>query len=296
MTDADPRPSGLSHLLKRLWSRLTGRTDEKEELLEQLREAEAHDVIDADAVSMMEGVLQVSDLAVRDLMVPRAQMDVIDIEQPLQEILEFVIQTAHSRFPVFENKRDNIIGVLLAKDILKVMADENQDIRGLLRPAVFVPESKRLNVMLRDFRLNRNHIAMVVDEYGGVSGLITIEDVLEQIVGDIEDEHDIEEEDDNILPMPHLDGQFRIRALTPLEQFNAHFESALSDESADTIGGFVTDRLGRVPHKEEVVELEGFVFEIQRADARMVHMLLVRRAAVAVEDADNALTGPELGR
>lgn len=296
MTDADPRSSGLSHLLKRLWSRLTGRTDEKEELLEQLREAEAHDVIDADAVSMMEGVLQVSDLAVRDLMVPRAQMDVIDIEQPLQEILEFVIQTAHSRFPVFENKRDNIIGVLLAKDILKVMADENQDIRGLLRPAVFVPESKRLNVMLRDFRLNRNHIAMVVDEYGGVSGLITIEDVLEQIVGDIEDEHDIEEEDDNILPMPHQDGQFRIRALTPLEQFNAHFESSLSDESADTIGGFVTDRLGRVPHKEEVVELDGFVFEIQRADARMVHMLLVQRAEVAVEDADNALTGPELGR
>lgn len=296
MSDADPRPSGLSHLLKRLWSRLTGRTDEKEELLEQLREAEAHDVIDADAVSMMEGVLQVSDLAVRDLMVPRAQMDVIDIEQPLQEILEFVIQTAHSRFPVFENKRDNIIGVLLAKDILKVMADENQDIRGLLRPAVFVPESKRLNVMLRDFRLNRNHIAMVVDEYGGVSGLITIEDVLEQIVGDIEDEHDIEEEDDNILPMPHQDGQFRIRALTPLEQFNAHFESSLSDESADTIGGFVTDRLGRVPHKEEVVELDGFVFEIQRADARMVHMLLVQRAEVAVEDADDALTGPELGR
>ncbi|MBM3377605.1 MAG: CBS domain-containing protein [Betaproteobacteria bacterium] len=296
MTDADPRSSGLSHLLKRLWSRLTGRTDEKEELLEQLREAEAHDVIDADAVSMMEGVLQVSDLAVRDLMVPRAQMDVIDIEQPLQEILEFVIQTAHSRFPVFENKRDNIIGVLLAKDILKVMADESQDIRGLLRPAVFVPESKRLNIMLRDFRLNRNHIAMVVDEYGGVSGLITIEDVLEQIVGDIEDEHDIEEEDDNILPVPHLEGQFRIRALTPLEQFNAHFESSLSDESADTIGGFVTDRLGRVPHKEEVVELEGFVFEIQRADARMVHMLLVQRAEVAVEDADNALTGPELGR
>ena len=296
MTDADPRSSGLSHLLKRLWSRLTGRTDEKEELLEQLREAEAHDVIDADAVSMMEGVLQVSDLAVRDLMVPRAQMDVIDIEQPLQEILEFVIQTAHSRFPVFENKRDNIIGVLLAKDILKVMADESQDIRGLLRPAVFVPESKRLNIMLRDFRLNRNHIAMVVDEYGGVSGLITIEDVLEQIVGDIEDEHDIEEEDDNILPMPHQDGQFRIRALTPLEQFNAHFESSLSDESADTIGGFVTDRLGRVPHKEEVVELDGFVFEIQRADARMVHMLLVQRAEVAVEDADNALTGPELGR
>ncbi|MEY3970003.1 MAG: hypothetical protein RL617_1016 [Pseudomonadota bacterium] len=296
MTDADPRPSGLSHLLKRLWSRLTGRTDEKEELLEQLREAEAHDVIDADAVSMMEGVLQVSDLAVRDLMVPRAQMDVIDIEQPLQEILEFVIQTAHSRFPVFESKRDNIIGVLLAKDILKVMADEDQDIRGLLRPAVFVPESKRLNIMLRDFRLNRNHIAMVVDEYGGVSGLITIEDVLEQIVGDIEDEHDIEEEDDNILPVPHHDGQFRIRALTPLEQFNAHFESSLSDESADTIGGFVTDRLGRVPHKEEVVEIDGFLFEIQRADARMVHMLLVRRAAVAVEDTDNALTGPELGR
>ena len=277
MTDADPRPSGLSHLLKRLWSRLTGRTDEKEELLEQLREAEAHDVIDADAVSMMEGVLQVSDLAVRDLMVPRAQMDVIDIEQPLQEILEFVIQTAHSRFPVFENKRDNIIGVLLAKDILKVMADENQDIRGLLRPAVFVPESKRLNVMLRDFRLNRNHIAMVIDEYGGVSGLITIEDVLEQIVGDIEDEHDIEEEDDNILPMPHLDGQFRIRALTPLEQFNTAFEVSLSDEQVDTIGGYVTDHLGRVPRRGEAIELGGFRFDVQRADARQVHVLIAER-------------------
>jgi magnesium and cobalt transporter len=277
MTDADPRPSGLSHLLKRLWSRLTGRTDEKEEFLEQLREAEAHDVIDADAVSMMEGVLQVSDLAVRDLMVPRAQMDVIDIEQPLQEILEFVIQTAHSRFPVFENKRDNIIGVLLAKDILKVMADENQDIRGLLRPAVFVPESKRLNVMLRDFRLNRNHIAMVIDEYGGVSGLITIEDVLEQIVGDIEDEHDIEEEDDNILPMPHLDGQFRIRALTPLEQFNTAFEVSLSDEQVDTIGGYVTDHLGRVPRRGEAIELGGFRFDVQRADARQVHVLIAER-------------------
>jgi magnesium and cobalt transporter len=158
-----------------------------------------------------------------------------------------------------------------------VLANDEKDIRGLLRPAVFVPESKRLNVLLRDFRNNRNHIAIVVDEYGGVAGLITIEDVLEQIVGDIEDEHDTDEEEDNILALDHAPGQFRVRALTPLEQFNEYFDCQLNLESADTIGGLVTDHLGRVPHRDELVQAFGFEFEVQRADARMAHVLLVRR-------------------
>lgn len=283
MSDPDPRPSGLSHSFKRLLGRLFGRADEKEELIEQLREAQAHSVIDADAVSMMEGVLQFADLAVRDLMVPRAQMDVVDINDPLEAILPIVLDTAHSRFPVIDGNKDNIIGILLAKDLLRVLAQDEKDIRGLLRPAVFVPESKRLNVLLRDFRNNRNHIAIVVDEYGGVAGLITIEDVLEQIVGDIEDEHDVDEEEDNILPVAHEAGLFRIKALTPIAQFNEAFAAQLSDEDSDTIGGLVTNHLGRVPHRGEQIQMAGFDFTVQRADARMVEMLLVRRRPEADE-------------
>ena len=276
------RPSGDSRAgyksqFERLLARLFRRTDDKEDLMEQLREAQEHAVIDADAVSMMEGVMQVADLQVRDLMITRSQMDVIDIDDPLEKILQVVVSTAHSRFPVIEGKRDNVIGILLAKDLLKCLAQQETDLRGMLRPAVFVPESKRLNVMLRDFRVNRNHIAMVVDEYGGVAGMITIEDVLEQIVGDIEDEHDIEEDDDNIVAMPRQHGRFRVRALTSLEQFNAAFSTSLADEQVDTIGGFVTDHFGRLPHRGEQIEIDGFRFEIQRADARQIHVLVVQR-------------------
>ncbi len=276
------RPSGDSRAgyksqFERLLARLFRRTDDKEDLMEQLREAQEHAVIDADAVSMMEGVMQVADLQVRDLMITRSQMDVIDIDDPLEKILQVVVSTAHSRFPVIEGKRDNVIGILLAKDLLKCMAQQETDLRGMLRPAVFVPESKRLNVMLRDFRVNRNHIAIVVDEYGGVAGMITIEDVLEQIVGDIEDEHDIEEDDDNIVAMPRQHGRFRVRALTSLEQFNAAFSTSLADEQVDTIGGFVTDHFGRLPHRGEQIEIDGFRFEIQRADARQIHVLVVQR-------------------
>jgi magnesium and cobalt transporter len=280
MSEPDPRPSGLSQTFKRLIDRLFGRTDEKEELIEQLREAQAHSVIDADAVSMMEGVLQVADLAVRDLMVPRGQMDVLDINEPLDTLLPQVIEAAHSRFPMTDGSKDNVIGILLAKDLLRVLTNDEKDIRGLLRPAVFVPESKRLNVLLRDFRNNRNHIAIVVDEYGGVAGLITIEDVLEQIVGDIEDEHDTDEEEDNIVALEHAPGKFRVRALTPLEQFNEFFNCQLNLEAADTIGGLVTDHLGRVPHRDETLKAFGFKFEVQRADARMAHVLLVRQLEV----------------
>lgn len=286
MNDPDPRPSGLSQTLKRVLHRLFGRADEKEDLLEQLREAEAHDVIDADAVSMMEGVLQVGDLAVRDLMVPRAQMDVLDINDSIEDILDVVRRTAHSRFPVMDGKRDNIIGVLLAKDLLHILTDEPRDIRGLLRPAVFVPESKRLNVLLRDFRRNRNHIAIVVDEYGGVAGLITIEDVLEQIVGDIEDEHDIDEEEDNIVALPHEPSALRVKAICTLEQFNEVLGTSFEDDDLDTIGGYVTDHLGRLPHKGERVRLKGLEFEIQRADARTVQMLIVRRLASEADESE----------
>ncbi|MBU3719478.1 MAG: CBS domain-containing protein [Burkholderiaceae bacterium] len=276
------RPSGDSRAgyksqFERLLARLFRRTDDKEDLMEQLREAQEHAVIDADAVSMMEGVMQVADLQVRDLMITRSQMDVIDIDDPLEKILQVVVSTAHSRFPVIEGKRDNVIGILLAKDLLKCMAQQETDLRGMLRPAVFVPESKRLNVMLRDFRVNRNHIAIVVDEYGGVAGMITIEDVLEQIVGDIEDEHDIEEDDDNIIAMPRQHGRFRVRALTSLEQFNAAFSASLADEQVDTIGGFVTDHFGRLPHRGEQIDIDGFRFEVQRADARQIHVLVVQR-------------------
>jgi magnesium and cobalt transporter len=278
---SDPHPGNGNTTLKtqfeRLIARLFRRADDKEDLIEQLREAQEHAVIDADAVSMMEGVMQVADMRVRDLMIPRSQMDVIDINDPLEEILELVVKTAHSRFPVIEGKRDNIIGILLAKDLLRCLAQKDDDLRGMLRPAVLVPESKRLNIMLRDFRVNRNHMAIVVDEYGGVAGMITIEDVLEQIVGDIEDEHDIEEDDDNIVAMPRQPGKFRIRALTPLEQFNESFQSDISDENVDTIGGYVTDAFGRVPRRGEVIELDGFRFEVQRADARQVHVLITER-------------------
>ena len=276
------RPSGDSRAgyksqFERLLARLFRRTDDKEDLMEQLREAQEHAVIDADAVSMMEGVMQVADLQVRDLMITRSQMDVIDIDDPLEKILQVVVSTAHSRFPVIEGKRDNVIGILLAKDLLKCLAQQETDLRGMLRPAVFVPESKRLNVMLRDFRVNRNHIAIVVDEYGGVAGMISIEDVLEQIVGDIEDEHDIEEDDYNIVAMPRQHGRFRVRALTSLEQFNAAFSTSLADEQVDTIGGFVTDHFGRLPHRGEQIDIDGFRFEVQRADARQIHVLVVQR-------------------
>ena len=227
--------------------------------------------------------MQVADLQVRDLMIPRSQMDVIDIEDPLEKILDLVIKTSHSRFPVIEGKRDNVIGVLLAKDLLRCLAQHDDDLRGLLRTAVFVPESKRLNVMLRDFRVNRNHIAIVVDEYGGVAGMITIEDVLEQIVGDIEDEHDIEEDEDNIVAMPKQTGRFRVRALTSLEQFNESFDANLSDEQVDTVGGYVTDHFGRVPHRGEMIEIDGFRFEVQRADARQVHVLIVERITAPID-------------
>jgi magnesium and cobalt transporter len=267
----DPtRPS----LLERLSALILREPEDREQLLTLLRSAYQRNLLDADALSMIEGAMTVSEMAVRDIMVPRAQMDVIDIHQPVEDFIPLVISTAHSRFPVIDQNRDDVIGVLLAKDLLRHYAGEEEfNVREMLRPAVFIPESKRLNVLLREFRASRNHMAIVVDEYGGVAGLVTIEDVLEQIVGDIEDEYDFDEASDNILL--ESSGRYRVKALTQIADFNAAFGTAFSDQDHDTVGGLLIARLGRLPKRGESTLIEGFKFQVLRADSRRVYTLLV---------------------
>lgn len=280
---SDPSHSQSSHrkergLLERLSYLLLREPEDREQLLEVLQHAHERNLLDADALSMIEGVLQVGELAARDIMIPRAQMDLIDIEDDLHQIVTFAVEKAHSRFPVYEGSRDNVIGVLLAKDLLQGQLQNEVDLRDMLRPAVFIPESKRLNVLLRDFRLNRNHIALVVDEFGGVAGLVTIEDVLEQIVGDIEDEYDFDEEAGNIVSLEGNEvGVYRVRAVTEIEQFNEVFGTEFSDEQSDTIGGLIADHLGRVPRRGEVIVMPPIRFEVMRVDARQLHVVKVQR-------------------
>ncbi|MBU3585617.1 HlyC/CorC family transporter [Polynucleobacter sp. AM-26B4] len=252
--------------------------EQRRELLETLKEAQADGLIDADALSMIEGVFQVSELSARDILIPRAQIDWIDINESVEDTIAEVIRAAHSRFPVYENNRDNVIGILLAKDLLRHSQEEDFQLRDWLRPAVFIPESKRLSVLLKDFREHRNHIAIVVDEYGGVAGLVTIEDVLEQIVGDIEDEHDTDDIEDNIINVSET--KFRIRGITELEQVNEALGTNFADEDNDTLAGFILKKLGRVPHKGESITIENILFEIQRADARQVHVLLATKLEI----------------
>jgi magnesium and cobalt transporter len=273
--DDPPKPS----LLERLSSLLLREPKDRVQLIELLHSAFEHKILDADALSMIEGVLQVSESQVRDVMIPRSQMDMIDVAESPEKFIPYVIETAHSRFPVHEDNRDNVIGILLAKDLLRFYAEESFNVRDMLRPAVFVPESKRLNVLLKEFRANRNHIAIVVDEYGGVSGLVTIEDVIEQIVGDIEDEYDFDETEDNILA--DKNGRFRVKATTELADFNAHFGTDFSDEDYDTVGGLVVSRFGRLPKRGETVSIDGLAFQILRADSRKVHSVLVEQRVVA---------------
>ena len=272
-------PKPHRSLFERLTALISPEPENRSELLELLHDAHERNLLDADALSMIEGVFQVSDLCARDIMIPRSQMDVVDIARPIEEWMPMVLSTAHSRFPAVDGDRDKVIGILLAKDLLRYYAEDEFDLRDMLRPAVFIPESKRLNVLLRDFRANRNHIAIVVDEYGGVAGLITIEDVLEQIVGDIEDEYDFDEEEDNILPVKDGDigPRWRVRALTELEQFNETLGTALTNDDVDTIGGLVANHLGRMPRKGEQFEIDDLRFEVLRADARQVHVLLVEK-------------------
>jgi len=269
-------------LLERISALLTpspsSPSEQRRELLETLKEAQAEGLIDADALSMIEGVFQVSELSARDILVPRAQIDWIDINESVEDTIAEVIRAAHSRFPVYENNRDNVIGILLAKDLLRHSQEEDFQLRDWLRPAVFIPESKRLSVLLKDFREHRNHIAIVVDEYGGVAGLVTIEDVLEQIVGDIEDEHDTDDIEDNIINVSET--KFRIRGITELEQVNEALGTNFADEDNDTLAGFILKNLGRVPHKSESITIGNILFEIQRADARQVHVLLATKLEI----------------
>ncbi len=286
MSDAPPsrtRPS----LLERMSAMLLRTPDDRDQLLQLLRQSQERDLLDAEAMSMIEGVLQVAEQSAGDIMVPRAQMDVVDVSDPVDRIVEFAIRTAHSRFPVVDGERDHVVGILHAKDLLRLWSGRAASVRELLRPAVFIPETKRLNVLLRDFRQNRHHLAVVVDEYGGVAGLITIEDVLEQIVGDIEDEFDLDESTGNIVEAPPgPDGpRWRVRALTPLDQFDAHFGTTLHDAQSETVGGLVAERLGRVPRRGDRVELGPLRVEVLRADPRAVRLLRVERRPDAPVDA-----------
>ncbi|HXM81987.1 MAG TPA: transporter associated domain-containing protein [Burkholderiales bacterium] len=264
-------------LLERLSALILREPGDREQLAQLLRSAYSRNLLDADAMSIIEGALTVSEMQVRDIMIPRAQMDVIDINEPVESFIPQMISTAHSRFPVIDQNRDDVIGILLAKDLLRYYAgEEGFNVREMLRPAVFVPEAKRLNVLLREFRASRNHMAIVLDEYGGVAGLVTIEDVLEQIVGEIEDEYDFDEASDNILPEPG--GRYRVKALTQIADFNAAFGSHFSDETADTVGGLVIAHLGRMPKRGETVTIDGLRFQVLRADSRRVYTLLVDKA------------------
>ena len=277
-----PDPKSLLNLLADFLSpQPTNPSERRQELIETLREAQSEGLIDADALSMIEGVFQVGQLCARDILVPRAQIDWIDINQSLAEIVKNVIEAAHSRFPVFEGSRDNVIGILLAKDLLRHSTEKDFQVRDWLRPAVFIPESKRLSVLLRDFKDKRNHLAVVVDEYSGIAGIITIEDVLEQIVGDIEDEHDIDEEADNIISLDN--GDIRVKGITELDQFNETLGTHFAVEDIETVAGLVIQHLGRVPKMGELIEIDGIEFEVQRADPRQVHILLARQKSKKVD-------------
>ncbi len=261
--------------LERLSHVLLGEPKDREQLIELLRDAQQRHLLDSDALAMIEGVLQVSEMQVRDIMVPRAQMVVIERDVDLQDTLPVITESEHSRFPVIAENRDEVIGILLAKDLLGYFVPGRSvafNVRDILRPAVFIPEGKRLNVLLKEFRANRNHMAIVVDEYGGVAGLVTIEDVLEQIVGEIEDEHDIDE--DSFIKK-HSISNYTVKALTPIEDFNNYFGSDFSDAEFDTIGGLVVHGFGRVPRRGESVTLSGYRFKVLHADNRRVHLLQV---------------------
>ena len=279
-TETDDRDEPRPSLLERLSALLTREPEDRGELLDLLRGAFERRLLDADALSMIEGVLNVSEMTVRDVMIPRSQMDCVSIDDDPEDFIPMVIDTKHSRFPVIGESKDDVVGILLAKELLNYYrAPDAFTLRDTLRPAVFVPESKRLNVLLREFRQNRNHIAIVVDEYGGVSGLVTIEDVLEQIVGDIEDEYDFDETEDNIIAEGA--GRFRVKAQTEIADFNARFGSHLSDDAVDTVGGLVVHALGRLPKRGDSVAIGDFRFRVVRADSRRIHTLQVEKIAPA---------------
>lgn len=280
MNTPDQPPSTLAQKLKsKILSWLPQqRASSREDVLESLRQAEQDGIVARDAYDMMQRVMFVSDLKVRDIMVPRSNMVFVERENDLDECLDIMVETAHSRFPVVDNEKDQIIGILLAKDLLRYFDDDNKqrfNLRDLTRPVVFVPESKRLNVLLGEFRENRNHMAVVVDEFGAIAGLVTIEDVLEQIVGNIEDEHDIE--DDESLIRELGDGEVIVKAVLPIDEFNEHFQSYLNESNSDTIGGLVSQTLGHVPQRGETMQIDNISFEVVHADSRRIHLIRVTK-------------------
>ena len=260
-------------LIDRISALLLREPEDREDLLGLLHAAFERDLLDADALSVIKGALQMADMQAHDVMVPRAQMDCVSLERPIAEIAGMAVDQGHSRFPVIGEGKDDVLGILLAKDLLRYFAGRELDLRTMLRPAVFIPETKRLNELLREFRVSHNHMAIVVDEYGGVAGLVTIEDVLEQIVGDIEDEFDLDEIGDNIRLASK--GRYRVKATTAIEDFNTAFATQFSDDEYDTVGGLLMRQFGRLPQRGEMVELEGLRFQVLRADSRRLHALLV---------------------
>ncbi len=278
MNDDRSGDSGEKSWIERIGQLFSSNPHDRGDLQDVLAVAAENDVIDEDARSIMEGAMKVRDMQARDIMIPRAQMVVIDAESPLEEILPQIIQAGHSRFPVIGESHDDVLGILLAKDLLPQILNKDTSefqVEELLRPTVVVPESKRLNVLLREFREKRSHMAIVIDEYGGVAGLVTIEDVLEEIVGEIEDETDVAM--DSFIRRIS-DDDFFIKALTPIDEFNEYFKTSFSDEEFDTIGGLVIQALGHMPIRNETAVIEGFEFKIINADQRKIHSMRMRPA------------------
>ena len=273
--DPDSHPPERRSWLERLSLAFSGEPQTREDLIEILRDARENGLIGSDTLKMLEGALEVSELQVGDIMINRSQMVSLPADEPFMDLLKLVVESGHSRFPVHGEDKDDILGILLAKDLLRgIVADGGPgQVRELLRPAVLIPESKRLNVLLKEFRLSRNHMAIVVDEHGGVAGLVTIEDVLEQIVGQIDDEHDEAEESTLIAAQP--DGQFAVDALTPIADFNERFGADFPDDEYDTVGGLVTSAIGHLPEAGEELALGRFHFRVGRADRRRVHSFVV---------------------
>ncbi|MBB1472643.1 MULTISPECIES: transporter associated domain-containing protein [unclassified Luteimonas] len=273
---APDHPERRRSWLERLSWAISGDPSSRDDLVELLRDAQANGLIESDTLRMMEGAISVSDMTVGDVMVSRAQMVALPVAAPFLDLLKQVVESGHSRFPVHGDDKDEILGILLAKDLLRgVVADNGPGtVRELLRPAVLIPESKKLNVLLREFRQSRNHMAIVIDEYGGVAGLLTIEDVLEEIVGEIDDEHD-DAEDPEALIAAQADGQYVVDALTPISDFNSRFGADFDDDEYDTVGGLVTAAIGHLPEAGEELTLGRFTFRVASADARRLHALHV---------------------
>lgn len=273
MNDETDHATDQRTWLDRLSHALLREPQDRAQLVDLLRDAEKRHLLDPDALSMIEGVFQVSEMQVRDILIPRSQMVIIEEDQELSEFLPRVIESTHSRFPVVGDNRDEIIGILHAKDLLKYVSQNPSDdfaIRDIMRPAIHVPESKRLDALLKDFRNNHNHMAVVADEYGGVCGVVTIEDVLEQIVGEIADEFDV---DEDLYIKQHSETEYIVKALTPIEEFNQFFHTQLDEQEFDTIGGLVIHQFGHMPKRGEKIELASFQFEVLNADKRRIHLL-----------------------